>query len=122
MGKKNKNKKRNKVINEVKKEFLEKVDPLDMINYLSNVMQMYIHTHWGKNELDAKDLFVITKFFHLSISSMEGFSEEEVREGMDIMNEMNHEEEFQYGCDLLELHKTFDNKLGLEDNPFMDKV
>lgn len=104
-----------------KKEFLDEIDPLEMINYLTKVMQMYIHTHWGENKLEAKDLFVITKFFHLSISSLEGFSEEDVRAGMDIMNEMGHDEEFKYGCDLLEVDKTFSD-LNLKTNPFMDKV
>jgi|ETNmetMinimDraft_26_1059896.scaffolds.fasta_scaffold333956_1 hypothetical protein len=114
-------KKKKKIINDVKKEFLEKIDPLDMVNYLSSVMQLYIHTHWGRNKLEAKDLFVITKFFHLSISSLEGFSEEEVRDGMDLMNDMTHEEEFKYGCDLLEIQKSFSGDLK-EDYLFMDEV
>ena len=80
-----------------------------MVNYISSIMQMYIHSHWGKDKLEAKDLFVITKFFHLAISHLEGFSEEEVRDGMDTMNDMTHEEEFKYGCDLLERDCTFQN-------------
>ena len=106
----------------IRKEFLEEIPPLIMINYISNIMQKYIHTHWGEDKLEAKDLFVITKFFHLSISNLEGFSEDDVRDGMDVMNNMNYEEEFKYGCDLLEVHKTFDEGLGLKDNPFMYKV
>ena len=122
MSKKNKKKKKITNITSKSYKFIEKIDPLDMIMHLCGLMQMYIHNHWGKNKLEAKDLFVITKFFHLSISNLEGFSDEDIRYGMDIMNDMSHEEEFKYGCDLLEVNKTFDEKLGLKDNLFMDKV
>ena len=106
----------------IRKEFLKEIPPLVMINYISGIMQKYIHTHWGEDRLEAKDLFVITKFFHLSISNLEGFSEEDVRDGMDIMNDMGHEEEFKYGCDLLEVHKTMNEGFDLKDNPLIDKV
>ena len=82
--------------------------PHMMIDNMLAIMNGFFNSHYGEGVLSPKDVFIISRYMHIYLSALQGFNEEEIRESMEEVMPMSHEEEFEYFKTLVDLKEIME--------------